>query len=667
MPNSYVRIVAVRLLQAARVVAAPRRRSAVVTSVIVGITIVGLGWVGNRLAWSEPRVISPTGPSLGVTNVSRAQPVRIVFDHPVKESALRTAIHPKLSGTWTLDTAWLAGTSTLTFTPSESPDLATRYTIELSGIRNLAGGQPKKYLLSFQTDTVPTFVSISPANEAVEVMPDAPIVLSFDKALSDAVDISLSATPEIQFDAPVVAGRTVTFAHASLFQKGAAYELKAFLRTVKRNYETGQTTLNDELVQLTTSAFTTIAAPAVQHYAPTGTGVDPNGPIRLEFKQVMERESTQAAFSITPSVAGSFAWETDQIMVFTPGQPLTKGQTYDVALANTAKAASGFALDENFTWSFTTIGLVTVTGFSPADGATGADVTTPIRIVFNQPVDHASAEKSFSISPATAGAFAWDGNTMIFDPASNLAYNVTYTVTVAAGVKTIHGLDSTSPFSARFGTRNQTVMLSVPAYRQAHVYSCMIAAARSALAFRGKNLSESAIIAAVGIDSTKWSGTWGGSNGVWGDPDAAIVGPLDNAAATSPAGKSTTNVYWGYGSHWGPIARAMNSFGVDTEVKSGMTVSDLARSIADGRPVIVWWVNGIWPSYEVRWKTPSGKSVRGVNGMHVQVVRGFTGPVENPVSFTVTDSGYGYPGRTYDVGTFKAKWGWFGNTGIVVK
>jgi len=32
----------------------------------------------------------------------------------------------------------------------------------------------------------------------------------------------------------------------------------------------------------------------------------------------------------------------------------------------------------------------------------------------------------------------------------------------------------------------------------------------------------------------------------------------------------------------------------------------------------------------------------------------------------VNDSGYSYPGRTFDVGTFKAKWGWFGNSAVVV-
>lgn len=53
--------------------------------------------------------------------------------------------------------------------------------------------------------------------------------------------------------------------------------------------------------------------------------------------------------------------------------------------------------------------------------------------------------------------------------------------------------------------------------------------------------------------------------------------------------------------------------------------------------------------------------------MHAQVVKGFVGSSDNPTSLIITDSGYGYPGRTMDVGTFKAKWSWFGNAAIIVK
>lgn len=636
-------------------------------AICVGLIFVVLSAASYRYLIPRPQVIAPTGPSLGTTPVSNTKPVKIVFSHPIKQSKLGYAIYPPLKGTWDLQTDLRSARSTLTFTPTESPTLETRYTIELRNIQSILFGRSENYLLSFQTDSLPTYQSISPANLAVDVLPNAPVVVTFDKPVSDSVEITVATTPEMVFGKPTIAGPTVTFPHTELFQKGAPYELRVSLSTVKRDYLKKTTTVNTEKTQIVATTFTTITAPSIHTYTPTGAAVDPATPIRLEFKQAMDKPSSEAAFSLSPTAAGAFSWENDQTMIFTPTAPLTKGQSYTVTIANTATATSGFSADEPLTWSFTTIGAVTVSSFSPVNGKTGVDVDTSISATFNQEVDHASAESKFTIDPAVVGTFSWNGNTMTFKPGSALVYSQAYTATIAPGVKTVKGLDSTSAASTKFTTRTQSVMLSVPAYQQAHVYSCMIAAARSALAFRGVKVSESNIISKVGIDSTKWSGTWGGSDGIWGDPDADIVGPLDNAAATSPSGKKTTNVYWGYGSHWTPIANALSSYGISNEVKTGMTVSQLAQSISDGNPVIIWWVNGIWPSYSVDWKTPSGKSVRAVNGMHVQVVRGFTGTVENPLTFTVTDSGYNYPGRSFDIGTFKAKWAWFNNTGIIVK
>lgn len=633
---------------------------------IGAIVVIAVGIFGYRSLWSQPKIIFPNGAALGVTEVSDTKPVVIVFNRPINQASLSYAIHPELQGNWTVESHVLATTSTLTFTPAESPDFDTRYTISLEGIKSVLGSRAEKYLLSFQTDALPIITDINPVDGASEVLPNSPIVLTADKMLPEGVTFTVALTPEIAFERAVVSDKTITFPHTAQFQKGATYALKVYLSTSRIDYATKAETNATEQAEIMAAAFSTVAAPGIQANQPTGSGVDPAATIQLEFKQPMEPTSTAAALAISPAVPGALTWENDRKMIYTPTAPLTKGQEYTVTLAASAAGVSGFTFDQVFTWGFTTIGTVTAT-LSPKNGATGVDNATAVNIAFNQAVDHASAENKFSIAPTVAGAFSWTGNTLIFQPAAALAHGTAYTVTIAPGVTSIKGNDSVAAFSSKFTTRVQSVMLKVPAYAQTHVYSCMIAAARSALAFRGVSVTESNIISKVGRDSTSWSGTWGGSNGVWGDPESDIVGPLDNGAATSPAGKTTTNVYWGYGSHWGPISSALTSYGVANEVRTGLTVQDLAQSLSDGNPIIIWWVNGIWPSYEVNWKTPGGKSIRGVNGLHVQVVRGFTGSVENPVSFTVTDSGYGYPGRAYDVGTFKAKWSWFGNTGIIVR
>ncbi|NTU70084.1 hypothetical protein HGB13_04715, partial [bacterium] len=293
---------------------------------------------------------------------------------------------------------------------------------------------------------------------------------------------------------------------------------------------------------------------------------------------------------------------------------------------------------------------------SPGNGAKNASISAGVSIAFNQEVDHASAESKFSLSPAIQGSFSWKGNTLYFNH-SNFAYSTGYSIVVSSGVKSINGLDSNQNFSSNFTTQAQTVTLNVPSYRQTHMYSCMASASRQALAYRGVNVSEDTILSKIGYDSTPFQGTWKDPNAIWGNPYSGVVGNVD--------GKSG-GVNWGYGAYWTPTSQAISNWRAN-EIKSGWSVQGIAQEIANGNPVIIWWVNGVWPAYEVYWKTSGGQSIRGVNSLHVQVVKGFTGTVDNPTSFIVNDSGYGYPSRTFDVNTFKAKWSWFGNTAIVVR
>lgn len=634
--------------------------------ILGGCLIVSFVGASYRYVIPQPKVIVPSGPALGVTQFSNLKPITIIFDHPVDKQALRYAITPELKGSWAINANLISATSALTFTPTESPELDTRYTISLSGITSLWGGKSEQYLLSFQTAAIPKLTAVTPAEGAVEVLPDTPITLTFDAPLHDGLQITASLTPEVVLEQLAIDENKITFNHTTPLVKGTTYTLKAFLSTVKVDYATNTKMVSDEAQEINATTFTTMVAPGIGTYLPIGTGVDPATAIQAVFKQPMDRASAEAAFSIAPTVVGTYSWSNDQTMVFTPSQKLTHDQHYSVTIATTATAISGYTLEEPFTWSFTTLGAVIVTSVTPTKGATGIDTASGIGVTFNQEVVPASAESKFSITPVVEGTFSWSGQKLVFQPQSALAYSQTYTISIAAGVQSVKGADSIADWTTTFTTRSQSVMLSVPSYRQAHMYSCMITAARNALAFRGVSASEASIIARVGMQTTAWSGTWGKDGAVWGDPDVGLVGGLDNSAATAKSG-STSKVTWGYGSHWAPIASVLSSYGVANEVRTGMSVQDVAQSIADGKPVIIWWVNGIWPSYVVNWKTPSGKSVRGVNGLHVQVVRGFTGTVDNPTTFTVTDSGYGFPGHTFDVGTFKVKWNWFGNTGIIVK
>lgn len=68
-------------------------------------------------------------------------------------------------------------------------------------------------------------------------------------------------------------------------------------------------------------------------------------------------------------------------------------------------------------------------------GDDGVALTTAsLEIVFSEGVDHASAERAFTIQPAVLGAFTWSGSTLIFTPTQRLPLETSFAVTLASGV-----------------------------------------------------------------------------------------------------------------------------------------------------------------------------------------------------------------------------------------
>lgn len=609
----------------------------------------------SAMAILSPDITSPSGPSMDSVIVSANKPLVVEFDRPISKS-ISYEITPDLPGEWDIEHSLLLKRSKLIFTPDITPELDTRYTVSLKGIKNHLGYKTKEYLFSFQTPKAPEVTEISIAEGAVNIMPNAEIVIKTEPIIENSVNMYFEVMPQIDIEVAKV-GDGYAIKAKDRFIKSTSYNLKILRSLVTYNYKSEQIIKESDKFEIKSLSFRTVDAPGVKSTVPLGSGILADSSIIVEFNQSMDKESVEKAFSTNPKIDGGYVWEENSKLIFKPDNYLEKNTKYSVSISLDAKASDGSNIEEEITFQFVTIGYVTVSNFSPANGASGVATDTAITVTFNQAVDHASAEARFSISPSVSGTFGWSGNAMSYRH-SGFVSNTKYTIAMGSGVKTVHGLDSKEGYSASFTTKIPATSINVPSYRQAHMYSCMATAARNALAFKGVSVAESAVLSRIGYDNTAWSGTWSEGGAVWGDPEAGIVGDVDGKA---------NNIGWGYGSHWTPVASAINGFGRTAEIKSGWNVAGIATEIANGNPVIVWWVNGVWPAYEVNWKTPGGKSIRAVNSMHVQVVKGFTGTADNPLSFTVTDSGYGYPSQTFDVGTFKAKWEWFGNTAVVVK
>jgi hypothetical protein len=115
--------------------------------------------------------------------------------------------------------------------------------------------------------------------------------------------------------------------------------------------------------------------------------------IEVTFSESMNLTATEAAFSILPSVGGSFDWTTDNItMIFTPTANLSYGTQYTVKITEDAKSLADLQMENDYEWSFTTIDTISVTVYAdpmdfgnPSAGTEGqaATVSPSITIVNN--------------------------------------------------------------------------------------------------------------------------------------------------------------------------------------------------------------------------------------------------------------------------------------------
>ncbi len=144
----------------------------------------------------------------------------------------------------------------------------------------------------------------------------------------------------------------------------------------------------------------------------------------------------------------------DKKAVFKPLSALEYGSTYTATITTEVKGISGSSIEQNKTWSFTTVinpKLTTRPGnpppsiisVNPADKSTGISINTAIEAVFSVEMDAAliSAD-TFILQRGTtrvAGTVIYSEKKAIFRPLNDLEYHSIYTAMIASKVKGIDG------------------------------------------------------------------------------------------------------------------------------------------------------------------------------------------------------------------------------------
>jgi hypothetical protein len=185
------------------------------------------------------------------------------------------------------------------------------------------------------------------------------------------------------------------------------------------------------------------------------TFISPQTGIYVYFNSIMDHQSVEQSFSITPVKMGNFKWFDPRRVCFQPGSYLASNTQYVITINSDAKDSYGNSLQQQGTFTFKTEPL-RITSSYPTNGSTSINRLSPITITFNTYVNQDSAQKAFSLSPPVQGwIFQWSDLTR-FQYAGNteLEANQFYTVTIDTTCSDAWGNFLPSKYSFIFKTGN---------------------------------------------------------------------------------------------------------------------------------------------------------------------------------------------------------------------
>lgn len=196
-----------------------------------------------------------------------------------------------------------------------------------------------------------------------------------------------------------------------------------------------------------------------------GEELPPNGSITFTFNTAMDRASVEAALLIKSAdgkqtVSGTFKWNSDTSVTFTPAKPLTRATEYIATFKPGAKSQGGIALKDIDTYRLRTVGALAVTQIIPATGTKDVDANAVITVIFNRPVVPVTPVEQMgilpnpvTITPAVKGQGTWVNTSIYqFKPSEPLKGGTQYTVTVKAGLTDTTGATLPNDTMATFTT-----------------------------------------------------------------------------------------------------------------------------------------------------------------------------------------------------------------------
>jgi hypothetical protein len=219
--------------------------------------------------------------------------------------------------------------------------------------------------------------------------------------------------------------------------------------------------------------FTTVGPPRVTSVSPArgSASVAVNPTIQITFDRLMDTQKVVAGLSFQPPVNFDATWNAE-VLTITLNQPLSYATTYTLTIGSPAVDSDGSAL-VGYSSTFKTVGIgLRISSLTPVSGAAGVSTRSRIAVVFDGPLDPASAPRAMTITPPVSGSTAVvtlpsdsvaasaagaspsatassaaagiTSNVLVFTPDGALSPHTTYTVTMNATVRRTDGETATA-------------------------------------------------------------------------------------------------------------------------------------------------------------------------------------------------------------------------------
>ncbi|MGI8588923.1 MAG: Ig-like domain-containing protein [Chloroflexia bacterium] len=261
----------------------------------------------------------------------------------------------------------------------------------------------------------PRVLGIAPETGSRDVAGDAPISIAFNMPMNaDSVRSALSIDPPTD-GTTSWEGNTLIFHPQPGYRRGVTYTVQL---------GTGAASpLLQKIAASASTSFKTAGLPSLYRSVPPmgAAGVPTDTMVTLQFSRPMAAlaaldgaKDPGSAVRIQPDPGGHWQWLGSTTLAYrTAG--LRPATGYSVSVSHELSDYTGGQLDRDYSFSFTTL-RPQVTATQPETNTQFVGTLDPIIVTFNSPVDRASAEAGFTLSPSAPGGFAWspDGSVLTY-------------------------------------------------------------------------------------------------------------------------------------------------------------------------------------------------------------------------------------------------------------